>query len=62
MMLSACNLVPAKVIRIRQGEASSAPADRRLDHARGGQRSRDPRAQRCERRGQVSDLMIAIGV
>jgi molybdopterin-binding protein len=26
MMLSACNLVPAKVVRIRQGEASSAPA------------------------------------
>ena len=26
MMLSACNRVPAKVVRIRQGEASSAPA------------------------------------
>src|SRR4029077_19124799 len=26
--------------------------DRLLDHARGGQRSRHPRAQRCERRGQ----------
>ena len=25
MMLSACNLVPAKVVRIRQGEARSAP-------------------------------------
>ena len=26
MMLSACNLVPAKVVRIRRGEAISAPA------------------------------------
>ena len=30
MMLSACNLVPAKVVRIRQGEASSAPGGQRL--------------------------------
>ena len=48
MMLSACNLVPAKVVRIPQGEASSAPA------ASGS----PPRSRAVVK---VSDAMIAIG-
>ena len=63
MMLSACNLVPAKVVRIRQGEASSAPA------ASGSPpRSRSRRSAISASPGsdvsavvKVSDVMIAIG-
>jgi hypothetical protein len=54
MMLSACNLVPAKVVRIRQGEAWSAPPSIALDlaEARGTNPSRfrydeDPRRERA---------------
>ena len=63
MMLSACNLVPAKVVRIRQGEASSAPA------ASGSpSRSRSavsdlgiPERSDVSAVVKVSDVMIAIG-
>ena len=52
MMLSACNLVPAKVVRIRQGEASSAPAASDLGI---------PECSDVSAVVTVSDVMIARG-
>jgi hypothetical protein len=52
MMLSACNLVPANVVRIRQGEASSAPTVSDLGIAERSDVSAVVK---------VSDVMIAIG-
>jgi molybdopterin-binding protein len=52
MMLSACNLVPAKVVRIRQGEATSAPAVSDLGI---------PECSDVSAVVKVSDVMIAIG-
>ena len=52
MMLSACNLVPAKVVRIRQGEASSAPGVSDLGI---------PECSDVSAVVKVSDVVIAIG-
>jgi molybdopterin-binding protein len=63
MKLSACNLVPAKVVRIRQGEASSVPT---ASGSPARSRSRWSAIGIPERGAvsavvRVSDVMIAIG-
>ena len=63
MMLSACNLVPAKVVRIRQGEASSArrPADRSSITLEAVSDLGIPERSDVSAVVKVSDVMIAIG-
>ena len=63
MMLSACNLVPAKVVRIRRGEAISAPAaigSPPRSHSGRSAISASPSAA-MSAVVKVSDVMIAIG-
>ena len=60
MMLSACNLVPAKVVRIRQGEASSARRGSPLDRSRRSDLGIPERSD-VSAVVKVSDVMIAIG-
>ena len=64
MKLSACNLVPAKVVRIRQGEASSAPAASGSPPRSRVEAVSDlgiPERSDVSAVVKVSDVMIAIG-